>query len=445
VRDPGHAIEVRDLSKDFLLPHLQHTTLKRHVLDRFHPRRRTVEVQHALRDVGFTVRRGEFFGIVGRNGSGKSTLLKILAGIYCPTSGTTEVDGRLVPFIELGVGFNPNLTGRDNVYLNGALLGFSRTEMDERYDEIVRFAELEDSMDQKLKNYSSGMHVRIAFAVATHARADVLLIDEVLAVGDAAFQRKCFEHFRALKKSGTTIVFVTHDMSSVRGFCDRAILLEDSRLVAEGGAEDIAERYLRLFAAPQGAPPPHAEPDAGRAAQGPDAEDGARMPAGEGAAPAPGDADAGGEAEGDPAPPQRWGEGGVRFTHVHVPEVVDGDGELVIDLEAAADADVPDPVFGFMIANSAGTPVLGTNSNLKKRVCDDLSAGDRVRVRWAVPNVFSDGDHSVTVAVTDRQGLAVHDWWNDAAVFTVRKDEKTPYIVTPDAELTIERLEPGDR
>jgi ABC-2 type transport system ATP-binding protein len=430
VRDPDHAIEVRDLSKDFLLPHLQHTTLKRHLLDRVRSRRRTVEVQHALREVDFAVLRGEFFGIVGRNGSGKSTLLKILAGIYSPTSGATEADGRLVPFIELGVGFNPNLTGRENVYLNGALLGFSRTEMDERYEDIVQFAELEDSMDQKLKNYSSGMHVRIAFAVATHARADILLIDEVLAVGDAAFQRKCFEHFRALKKSGTTIVFVTHDMSSVREFCDRAILLEDSRLVAEGSAEEIAEQYLRLFVTPRAAaphpptPPPSAPEDEGTA-QTPEA------------------AAADGDAEEAPAQPQRWGEGGVRFTRVHVPAVVEDHGEVVIDLEAEAAADVSDPVFGFMIANSAGTPVLGTNSNLKRRVCDDLRAGDRVRVRWAVPNVFSDGDHNLTVAVTDRQGLAVHDWWNDAAVFTVRKDEKTPYIVTPDAELSIELLEPG--
>ena len=158
------------------------------------------------------------------------------------------VGGRLVPFIELGVGFNPELTGRENVYLNGALLGFSKGEVDEMYDDIVAFAELEESMDQKLKNYSSGMQVRIAFSVATRARADILLIDEVLAVGDAAFQRKCFEHFRALKKSDTTIVFVTHDMSAVREFCDRAILIEDCTLVAEGSAEDIAAQYTKLFA-----------------------------------------------------------------------------------------------------------------------------------------------------------------------------------------------------
>jgi ABC-2 type transport system ATP-binding protein len=418
------AIEVRGVSKDFLLPHLRQRTLKGHLLSSFRGSR-SIEVQHALRDVDFEVAQGEFFGIVGRNGSGKSTLLKILAGIYKPTAGHTQVRGRLVPFIELGVGFNPELTGRENVYLNGALLGFSRDEMDEKYDDIVEFAELEGSMDQKLKNYSSGMHVRIAFSVATHARAEILLIDEVLAVGDAAFQRKCFEHFRALKKSATTIVFVTHDMSSVREFCDRVILLEDSRLVAEGNAEVVAEQYLKLFAAaPAPAPPP--EPVVESAAE--------ELVEGETPPPA--------EVEQAAALATRWGEGDARFTSVRVADVADGDPEIVIELEAEALRDVSDPVFGFMIANSAGAPVLGTNSNLKRVAVDDLAQGDRVRVRWTVPNVLSDGVHTVVLAITDRQGLAVYDWWNDAASFSVRKDEKTPYIVTPDAAFSIERLEP---
>ena len=239
-------IRVNGVSKDFLLPHLRQTTIKSRVLSAFR-RSKTTAVQQALRDISFEVEQGEFLGVVGRNGSGKSTLLKILAGIYQPTSGSVWVGGRLVPFIELGVGFNGELTGRENVFLNGALLGFSKAEVAAMYDDIVSFAELEDSMDQKLKNYSSGMQVRIAFSVATRARADILLIDEVLAVGDAAFQRKCFEHFRALKKAGTTIVFVTHSMDAVRQFCDRAILIEDCTIVAEGSAEDVAQEYTALF------------------------------------------------------------------------------------------------------------------------------------------------------------------------------------------------------
>ncbi|MBN1628805.1 MAG: ABC transporter ATP-binding protein, partial [Thermoleophilia bacterium] len=216
----------------------------------------SVEVQHVLYDISFEVQRGEFFGIVGRNGSGKSTMLKIMAGIYPPTSGNVSVYGKLVPFIELGVGFHYELSGRENVYLNGAMLGFSKSEVDAMYDDIVAFAELRDSMDQLLKNYSSGMQVRIAFSVATRAKTDILLVDEVLAVGDASFQRKCFDHFRALKEKGSTIVFVTHDMKAVREFCDRAILIEKGRIAAEGSADEVADKYLEIVApAPKPAQP----------------------------------------------------------------------------------------------------------------------------------------------------------------------------------------------
>ena len=239
------SIIVHNVSKDFILPHLLHATLKSRLI---HPRRRShMEVQHVLDDVSFTVARGEFLGIIGRNGSGKSTLLKVLAGIYPPTGGSVSVFGKLVPFIELGVGFHPELSGRENVYLNGALFGFSTKEVDAMYDDIVSFAELEASMDQKLKNYSSGMQVRIAFSIATRAQADILLVDEVLAVGDAAFQAKCSEHFRSLKRKGTTIVFVTHDMNAVREFCDRAILLEGGKIAAEGDPGEVAQKYLEVF------------------------------------------------------------------------------------------------------------------------------------------------------------------------------------------------------
>jgi ABC-2 type transport system ATP-binding protein len=241
------AIIVSSVSKDFLLPHLRQTTIKSRVLSLFR-RSHTMEVQHVLHEVSFAVQRGEFFGIVGRNGSGKSTLMKIIASIYPPSSGEVSVFGRIVPFIELGVGFNPELSGRENVYLNGALLGFSVRQVEAMYDDIVSFAELENSMDQKLKNYSSGMQVRIAFSLATRAQADILLVDEVLAVGDAAFRQKCFDHFQALKQVGKTIVFVTHDMNSVRQFCDRVILIEGGRIVAEGAAEEIAAKYLEIVA-----------------------------------------------------------------------------------------------------------------------------------------------------------------------------------------------------
>ena len=191
-------VSVKNVSKSFVLPHEKKTSIKQAFTGMLRSHRRGFEHQQALKNISLEIKKGEFFGILGRNGSGKSTLLKILAGIYQPTSGSVRIEGKLVPFIELGVGFNPELTGRENVYLNGALLGFTRAEIADMYDDIVAFAELERFMDQKLKNYSSGMQVRLAFSVATRAQADVLLIDEVLAVGDADFQKKCFDYFRKL-------------------------------------------------------------------------------------------------------------------------------------------------------------------------------------------------------------------------------------------------------
>lgn len=222
------AIKVDKVSKSFKLPHEQHNSIKSLVVNMFN-RKRGYERQQVLTDVSLEIKKGEFFGIVGRNGSGKSTLLKLLAGIYSPDSGTISLNGKLTPFIELGVGFNPDLTGRENVFLNGALLGFSRAEMEEMYDEIVTFAELEKFMDQKLKNYSSGMQVRLAFSIAIRAKTEILLIDEVLAVGDVAFQKKCYAVFQSLKREGRTVVFVTHGMSDVERFCDRVFVVDKGR------------------------------------------------------------------------------------------------------------------------------------------------------------------------------------------------------------------------
>lgn len=241
------AVLVKDLYKSFRLPKEQSSGLKQTILNisrRPKNRVRGYDTQHVLSDISFEIKKGEFFGIVGKNGSGKSTLLKLLAGIYSPDKGVVQVNGSLTPFIELGVGFNPELTGRENVYLNGALLGFSKKEVSEIYDDIVEFAEIEEFMDQKLKNYSSGMQVRLAFSIAIRANSDILLFDEVLAVGDAAFQQKCYEIFADLKKKGTTIVLVTHDMSAVQRFCDRAILIHDGKIALKGDPLDIADHYL---------------------------------------------------------------------------------------------------------------------------------------------------------------------------------------------------------
>lgn len=239
------AISVKDLYKSFKLPTERAWGLKQAIFNRLKGVK-GYRKQEVLRGLTFNVKRGEFLGIVGRNGSGKSTLLKVLSEIYVPDKGSIKVNGTLVPFIELGVGFNPELTGRENVYLNGALLGFSNKEMDEMFDDIVKFAELEDFMDQKLKNYSSGMQVRLAFSIAIRARGDILILDEVLAVGDAAFQEKCNDYFKSLH-GNQTVILVTHDMGNVERFCDRAILIEDGRIKCEGKPSKVTKEYLKLW------------------------------------------------------------------------------------------------------------------------------------------------------------------------------------------------------
>lgn len=236
-------LRVSHVSKTFRLPTEQAFGLKQAFINWTRGIKGYRE-QHVLKDISFDVKRGDFFGIVGRNGSGKSTLLKLISGIYVPNSGQIEVKGKLVSFIELGVGFNPELTGRENVYLNGALLGFSRDEIDEMYDEIVEFAELEDFMDQKLKNYSSGMQVRLAFSVAIKARGDILVLDEVLAVGDEAFQRKCDNFFTNIKKDPTkTVILVTHNMGAVKKYCNKAILIKDGVIVESTSKDAVADKY----------------------------------------------------------------------------------------------------------------------------------------------------------------------------------------------------------
>jgi len=243
------SIVVKGLHKSFRLPTEKPNGIKQALIN-LSRGKRGYTTQKVLQGVDFEVKKGEFFGIVGRNGSGKSTLLKVLAQIYEPEKGSVEVNGSLVPFIELGVGFNPELTGRENVYMNGALLGFSNEDVDKMYDEIVDFAELRKFMDQKLKNYSSGMQVRLAFSIAIRAESDILILDEVLAVGDEAFQRKCYAYFAKLKKEKKTVILVTHSMDAVQQFCSRALLLSQGKIINIGNPAKVAQEYRDLNRSP---------------------------------------------------------------------------------------------------------------------------------------------------------------------------------------------------
>lgn len=243
--DQNIAVKVENLTKSFHIPLEASSGIKQKIINLLKGKKGYRDFT-PLKDISFEINEGDFFGIVGRNGSGKSTLLKTLAGIYTPDSGAVTVNGKLVPFIELGVGFNPELSGKENVYLNGALLGFSHKEMEDMYEDIVDFAELHEFMEEKLKNYSSGMQVRLAFSIAIRAKGDILLLDEILAVGDEAFQRKCYSYFAQLKKEKKTVILVTHSMEAVQQFCNRAVLIDKEHKLVVGSPLEVAQIYREL-------------------------------------------------------------------------------------------------------------------------------------------------------------------------------------------------------
>ena len=386
------AIKVDHVSKDFILPHEKINSIKSIFTSAAKKRNGKKETQHALKDISFEIKKGEFFGIVGRNGSGKSTLLKILAGIYQPTNGSVKTNGKLVPFIELGVGFNPELTGRENVFLNGAILGFSENEVANMYEDIVNFAELERFMDQKLKNYSSGMQVRLAFSMAVRADAEILLIDEVLAVGDADFQRKCFEYFKKLKKDNTTVVFVSHDMDAVRQYCERAVLIEDSNLVESGDAQSIAKSYTQMFIENTDVQEDHAS--------------------------------------------KKWGDKTAVITNPSV----DYDGsKIIFSYTIKANTEVDSIIYGFSVRDNQGLKLIATNNKLMNEPSITLSKSQTIRITYTFDNVLNDGEYLFDAAVLADDGISVKYWWEGAVEVSIKKDRHLPSLLNLPMHLRIDK------
>jgi ABC-type polysaccharide/polyol phosphate transport system ATPase subunit len=364
------AVVVDGVSKTFELPHERMHTLKERAL---HPLRRTdVDALQALRDVSFAVERGEFFGIVGRNGSGKSTLLKCLAGIYSADRGDIYIDGRLSAFIELGVGFSMDMPARDNVIINATMLGLSPREARRRFDAIVDFAELAEFIDLKLKNYSSGMLVRLAFAVMIQVDADILLIDEVLAVGDAAFQQKCFDEFVRIREAGKTILLVTHDMAAVHRFCDRAMLLERGRIVATDEPDVIGNRYLEInFSETARDDAAHERTPASTERMG----------------------------DGDAEILEAWfeNEAGERVT------VLPAGGRCAFTARVRFLAEVDDPLFGVVLQNDRRDTILAASTLWSNPTPGRFTPGQLVDYRVSFENLLVPGRYHATPAVA-RQG-----------------------------------------
>jgi ABC-2 type transport system ATP-binding protein len=348
--DAPVVIDVRGVSKTFRIPEQRIDTLKERLT---HPLSRVgYRELHALRDIDFDVRQGEFFAIAGRNGSGKSTLLKILASIYRQDTGRVRMAGRVSPFIELGVGFNPELTARENCVLNGILMGLTLREARRRLDAVLDFAELGEFVDLKLKNYSSGMMVRLAFAVMVQADADIMLIDEVLAVGDAAFAQKCMDVFHERRAAGKTVILVTHDMTTVQSLCDRAMLVHDGQLVYMGDPEQTAMQYYRLNFAPV------------KADEGKDvvATVNARL-----------------------IEAHLRGPGGEPIDNV------EQDMPIVLDAVFEAAREINKPVFLVQVLNADGLVVFGFSRTLEAR----LARGQRVRLAGEIENKLVPGRYHI--------------------------------------------------
>ena len=364
------AIEVRDLDKAFRIADHRIDTFKERALHPF--ARAEYRELRPLRGISFDVHRGEFFGIAGVNGSGKSTLLKILASIYRADAGTIRMAGRHAPFIELGVGFKPEFTARENIVLNGVMMGMSRREAERSVDEVLDFAELREFSEMKLKNYSSGMTVRLAFSVMIQADADILLIDEVLAVGDAAFAQKCADVFHGLKDSGKTVVLVTHDMGTIEEYCDRAMLLHEGEIAEIGKPAEVAQAYMyRNFQAKRE-----------RSVQ----------------------AQNGSAANEDVRVVNAWIEdarGSVIGNLEH--------GEPInLRIEVEALRDIPLPSFGWMIKNASGLDISGFGTHLSDNgaIAEKLGTGDRARVAASIENPLVPGRYAIEFWMCQNRSLS---------------------------------------
>ena len=371
------AVVVDGLSKHFSVPQERAHTLKERML---HPFRRTrFDTFQALDNVSFDVKQGEFFGIVGRNGSGKSTLLKCMAGIYRSDGGRILIDGRVSTFIELGVGFNPDLAAEDNIVLNGVMLGLSPREARARAESIIDFAGLNEFVELKLKNYSSGMMVRLAFSVMVQVDADVLLIDEVLAVGDAAFQQKCYDEFNRIREQGRTVLLVTHSMAAVERFCDRALLLEKGNITAHGDPSRVANAYLQVNFEQEDMRERAVEPE-------PDEEE----------------------------EPDRFGDQRAEVVEAWFENADGRRTDALPSGEACAFAArvrfneaIDEPLFGFVLEDSRHRTALQASTADLRRKTGSFAAGDEIVFRVRFENVFAPDRYHASPAVATRAGDAV--------------------------------------
>jgi lipopolysaccharide transport system ATP-binding protein len=386
-------VRLENVSKQFLLNLERHRSFQDIFVHRF-KRKGTQSIFWALRDVSFELAQGESIGIIGPNGSGKSTTLKLISRIIHPTSGRITVSGRLSALLELGAGFHPDLTGRENIYLNGSLLGLNRRQMARKLDEIVSFANLGQFIDIPVRNYSSGMYVRLGFSVAVHTEPEILLVDEVLAVGDAAFQRKCLDRIEQLQREGVSILFVSHSLDIVEKVCERCIWMDEGRIRADDTAEAVIAQYTW-----------HSH-----------VEDAAELTEGS---------------------KRRWGSGGVTIEQVSFEDASGRErkvfftGEpLVVKICYHASRPIQRPVFGLAIHHSNGAHITGPNTQFAGYEISSIE-GEGI-IKYTVPSLpLLQGTYYLSVAVHDWEDLQMYDYHDRLYAFQVfRKGEERYGLIT---------------
>ncbi len=432
------AVVFEDVSKHFVLQHERDRSFQELVVNMVRRLRQPREREDfwALRDVSFAVETGETLGIIGENGSGKSTTLKLISRILEPTRGCIEVNGRVSALLELGAGFHPDLTGRENIYLNGSILGFSRREIRRQAQDIIEFAEMQHFIDIPVKHYSSGMFMRLGFAIAIHVDPDILLTDEVLAVGDESFQRKCLEKISELQSEGKTILFVSHSMDAVRSLCTRVLWLHQGRVQAIGPVEQVVDAYLLFIHEKE------AEALAERRRR-------TRVVEEPLAAPAEACADAAGVVESSPPlePLDRWGSGEIRFREVRFLDrngeecfLLHSGEEATIEMRYEARRPMKDPVFGIAIYRQDGLWVYGTNTDI-----DDIPLGQVEgvgTVRFVFPRLhLIAGQYWLAVAVHARDDTP-YDYWQRCWEFAVYSQLRDLGIYRPEHRWEMARAEP---
>lgn len=385
---PGNAIEVKNVRKKFKVYYDKGSQLKERILFK---NRNRYEERWVLNDISFEVKEGEAIGLIGHNGCGKSTTLKLLTRIMYPDSGTIELKGRVSSLIELGAGFHPDMSGRENIYTNASIFGLSKKEIDERMDDIIEFSEMEPFLDNPVRTYSSGMYMRLAFSVAINVNADILLIDEILAVGDVNFQAKCFNKLREIKAQGTTIVIVSHSMGQIEQICDRSIWIHEGKIKGEGKPRDIDMEYLNFMGEKR-------ETDSEKSLKQ-DAKDGLNSD-------------------------KRWGNGKARFTDVYMTDA-EGKRKAVFASEEAVNIcmaykvkqKVEDAVFGIGIFRSDGMQCYGTNTRIEQFEQFDLTKDGEACVRIE-KLLLLPGRYTLDVAIESDMATPV-DYYKESYIFEV--------------------------